>query len=213
MQSSSSKIEWVAIKCSGCGMFQVGRKTKVNKWDCKLCWKKQSITKVFAISHSAKDISLFVQQKNESSLNQINEKEEEKEIVKEEEETGSSFVVIGEEYLDLNNDENNKKSEKESDDGDFVDFSDMLLELSSKRKRKESESKNNKKGEKNKKKRKVYDEAAEKAKGSSVDCLEKINDLENRKDKRKQEQNSDLSESEPDVLRDEDLIDEDCQIF
>lgn len=58
------KIEYIAVQCFQCKVFQVERTKKQNKWTCKICNSKQSVRKVYAISTQAKDIRLVVQELN-----------------------------------------------------------------------------------------------------------------------------------------------------
>jgi hypothetical protein len=58
-------IEFVALKCAACGVFQSQQRRKDRKFACRMCGAKQSVTKVFAISHAAKDIRGVVQRYNE----------------------------------------------------------------------------------------------------------------------------------------------------
>ncbi|PRW57031.1 UPF0544 C5orf45-like protein [Chlorella sorokiniana] len=55
---------WLVVQCYQCRAFQVDQEKQAKKWACKLCGEKQSLQRVFARSHSAKDCRLVVQQYN-----------------------------------------------------------------------------------------------------------------------------------------------------
>lgn len=64
---------------------------KTNKYQCVVCGKKQSVRKVFAISHSAKDVREVVQKLNKERLERSERREEpmEEAVVEVEEPTTS----------------------------------------------------------------------------------------------------------------------------
>ncbi|KAJ8747703.1 hypothetical protein K2173_014377 [Erythroxylum novogranatense] len=58
---------FIAVQCFQCSTMQVKQQRKNgNKWTCVICNHKQSIRKVFAKGHMAKDLRLFVQSFNMS---------------------------------------------------------------------------------------------------------------------------------------------------
>lgn len=60
--------EFILVKCfndaGSCGTFQVTQKRKDNTWTCKVCNKKQSIVKTYAVSYKAADIRPLAQKYN-----------------------------------------------------------------------------------------------------------------------------------------------------
>lgn len=63
--------EWIAVCCAQCGTYQAIQKPKptgarnpTRKFGCRMCQKKQSIIKTFAISEQASDIRGVVQSLN-----------------------------------------------------------------------------------------------------------------------------------------------------
>ncbi|KAL4451795.1 hypothetical protein ABPG75_007457 [Micractinium tetrahymenae] len=55
---------WLVVCCHACGKFQVDQEKKVKKWQCKVCGEKQSLQRIYARSHSAKDCRQVVQKYN-----------------------------------------------------------------------------------------------------------------------------------------------------
>lgn len=55
------------MRCMACGKFQSRLVTKAQKYSCAVCGTKQAIQRIFAISTSAKDIRLHVQELNMGS--------------------------------------------------------------------------------------------------------------------------------------------------
>lgn len=55
---------FLVVQCFQCKAFQSDLEKKSNKWQCKLCGEKQSLQRVYARSHSAKDCRLVVQHYN-----------------------------------------------------------------------------------------------------------------------------------------------------
>ncbi|XP_021902773.1 MRN complex-interacting protein isoform X2 [Carica papaya] len=56
---------FIALQCCQCSIMQVKQRRKSsNKWTCVVCNQKQSVKKVFAQGHVAKDLRLFVQSFN-----------------------------------------------------------------------------------------------------------------------------------------------------
>lgn len=58
-------IEFLCLQCCDCGTFQCQQKRKDKKFSCKVCGKKQSVVRVYAISYKAKDIRGLVMKYNE----------------------------------------------------------------------------------------------------------------------------------------------------
>lgn len=65
---------WLVVCCHSCGKFQVDQEKKAKKWQCKVCGEKQSLQRIYARSHSAKDCRLVTQQYN-SARGQIEDKD------------------------------------------------------------------------------------------------------------------------------------------
>ncbi|XP_021737559.1 MRN complex-interacting protein-like [Chenopodium quinoa] len=58
---------FIAVKCCQCSTMQVKQQKKSsNKWNCVVCNQKQSVTKIYAQSHQAKDVRNVVQSFNMS---------------------------------------------------------------------------------------------------------------------------------------------------
>jgi hypothetical protein len=55
-------MEFLALRCFQCSHWVVQQRTKNSKWSCRLCGAKQSITKVYGVSSSAKEVRALVQQ-------------------------------------------------------------------------------------------------------------------------------------------------------
>lgn len=53
---------FVCVCCFKCNKFQVVQENKKRKYACAICGAKQSIKKVYAQSHQAKDIRKIVQE-------------------------------------------------------------------------------------------------------------------------------------------------------
>ncbi|KAI4371097.1 hypothetical protein MLD38_019366 [Melastoma candidum] len=65
--ATARAIDFVALQCFQCSTMQVKQhKRSSNKWTCVVCNEKQSVLKVFARSHMAKDVRGFVQSFNMS---------------------------------------------------------------------------------------------------------------------------------------------------
>lgn len=56
--------QFYALQCFQCEQYQVTQARKDKKFTCKLCGAKQSVRRIFARSHAAKDVRLFIQQLN-----------------------------------------------------------------------------------------------------------------------------------------------------
>ncbi len=63
-------LEYQCVRCVQCEAIMAKQATKSDKWSCKLCGAKQTLTRVFAVSGSAKDIRQHVQQLNMARANQ-----------------------------------------------------------------------------------------------------------------------------------------------
>lgn len=57
-------VEYIAIRCFSCGVFQVQQQKKKNEFQCRVCGTKQSVRKVYARSYKAADIRPLVQEYN-----------------------------------------------------------------------------------------------------------------------------------------------------
>ncbi|KAF5827197.1 hypothetical protein DUNSADRAFT_1147 [Dunaliella salina] len=55
-------MPFLVVKCTSCGKFQVKQQVKANKFSCAVCGQKQSLQRVYAISDTAKQCRLKVQE-------------------------------------------------------------------------------------------------------------------------------------------------------
>lgn len=56
--------EFYAVQCFQCEQYQVAQARKDRRFSCKLCGAKQSVRRIFARSHAAKDVRSFIQEMN-----------------------------------------------------------------------------------------------------------------------------------------------------
>ncbi|KAL4419514.1 hypothetical protein ABPG77_002300 [Micractinium sp. CCAP 211/92] len=81
---------WLVVCCHSCSKFQVDQEKKAKKWQCKVCGEKQSLQRIFARSHSAKDCRQVVQQYN-SARGQIEDAEADRALLQAYAEAGHGY--------------------------------------------------------------------------------------------------------------------------
>jgi predicted RNA-binding Zn-ribbon protein involved in translation (DUF1610 family) len=57
-------VEYIAVRCFSCNIFQVQQQKKKNVFQCRVCGTKQSVRKVYARAYKAADIRPLVQEYN-----------------------------------------------------------------------------------------------------------------------------------------------------